>query len=147
MLSGGWHAQFCCPQTAATTSSRERREISEQTGFFAGALFPPGMSTDLVNTKEESLGPLSPSKQDQAQCRWISPARCVVEVACLVFGGILEEVGINGLQAWHIHPALGSSSCTQTGYTYSHNQLACLICMCNNQHVCTIMLITSRQLL
>lgn len=105
------------------------------------------MSTDLANMKDESLGPLSPSKQGQAQHRWISPEKCVVEVVCLVLGGTLEEVGITGLQAWHIHPASESSSCTQTSYTYSHNQLACLICMCNNQHVCTIMLITLRQLL
>lgn len=54
------------------------------------------MSTDLAITKDESLGPVSPSKQDQALGRWLFPERCQVEVACLVLGGILEEVGIKG---------------------------------------------------
>lgn len=145
MLSGGWHAQLCCPQTSATTSSRQRREISEQTGFFAGSPLPP--RDEHRPRQHTGKIPGAALTQQAGSGRRISPEGCVVDIACLVLGGILEEVGNSGSQAWHIHPASGSSSCTQTGYIYSHNQLACLICMCNNQHVCTIMLITSRQLL
>lgn len=67
----------------------------------------PGRSTDPAAHRSSS-GPLSPCRQAQPQGGWLFPGAGGQPSS----GGHLEEVGIKGLPARHIHLASGSSSCT-----------------------------------
>lgn len=103
---------LCCLKTHLWGEHKSAAAEREMGKPWAGrSPFPPGVKTEEESQRrKQSLGPLSPSKQTQAQGRRLSPERCQGEV---LPGSGGDFGGMKGLPARHIHPASGNGSCTK----------------------------------